>query len=146
MHLLIPEQLRTLNFKISLSKKQSDEISCSLFDKDIFDLINQDLIDYYNTPGKISNLLKLSKEKEIDLKNLSLKDLVSLLINKSYYKEDDNIKNLMYELVELFLIKKISLDYLNLSNYFLNKINEYKKFNLDDESLFLEINSKLLNG
>ncbi len=137
---------RCLNFKISLSKKQIDEISCSLFDKDIFDLINQDLIDYYNTPGKISNLLKLSKEKEIDLKNLSLKDLVSLLINKSYYKEDDNIKNLMYELVELFLIKKISLDYLNLSNYFLNKINEYKKFNLDDESLFLEINSKLLNG
>jgi hypothetical protein len=28
----------------------------------------------------------------------------------------------------------------------LKRINDFKKFNLDDESLFLEINSKLLNG
>ena len=68
-----------------------------------------------------------------------------LLINNSYYKSDDNVKSLLYDMIELFILKNISSIYSDLSSYFLTRINEYKKFNLDDESLFLEIKSKLLN-
>ena len=39
-------------------------------DKNIFDLINHDLINYYTTPGEIINLINFSKDKNIDLKRL----------------------------------------------------------------------------
>ena len=68
------------------------------------------------------------------------------MINKTYYKEDNNIKNIVYDFVEVFLLKKISIIYSDLYSYFLKRINDTKNFNLDEESLFIEINSKLLNG
>ena len=137
---------RCLNFKIFLSNKKINEINQNLFNAEITNEVNKDLIDYYFTPGMLYNLLKLSKDKKIELKNLDLNDLITLLINESYYKKDNNIKNLLYDLIEFFILKKISISYSDLSNYFLNRINNCKKFNLDDESLFLEINSKILNG
>ena len=89
--------------------------------------------------------MKFSNDKEIDLKKINLRDFLLLLINNSYYKSDDKVKSLLYDMIELFILKNISLIYSDLSSYFLIRINEYKKFNLDDESLFLEIKSKLLN-
>ncbi len=74
-----------------------------------------------------------------------MRKFLSLIIDKSYFKEDIKIKNLSYDLTEFFLLKKISVFYYDLSSYFLRKIKQTKNFNLDDESLFLEINSKLLN-
>ena len=136
---------RCLNFKISLNNQQINQINHFLFNNDLENLIHGDFIDYYNTPGNIYNLLKFAKEKEIDLKKIDLKKFLSLIIDKSYFKEDIRIKNLSYDLTEFFLLKKVSVFYYDLSSYFLKKIKQTKNFNLDDESLFLEINSKLLN-
>ena len=136
---------RCLNFKISLNNQEISQINHFLFKNDLENLIHEDFIDYYNTPGNIYNLLKFAKEKEIDLKKIDLKKFLSLIIEKSYFKEDIKIKNLSYDLTEFFLLKKISVFYYDLSSYFLRKINQTKNFNLDDESLFLEINSKILN-
>ena len=136
---------RCLNFKISLNNQQINQINHFLFENDLKNLIHEDFIDYYNTPGNIYNLFKFAKEKEIDLKKIDLKKFLSLIIEKSYFKEDIKIKNLSYDLTEFFLLKKISVFYYELSSYFLKKIKQTKNFNLDDETLFLEINSKLLN-
>ena len=68
-----------------------------------------------------------------------------MLIKDSQYKKDNNIKTLLYDLLEFFLLKKVSILYSEVSSNFLKKIRDCKKFNLDDEALFLEINSKLLN-
>ena len=38
------------------------------------------------------------------------------------------------------------LDLLTIQNYFLNKINNTKIFNLDDETLFMEFEDRVLNG
>jgi len=38
------------------------------------------------------------------------------------------------------------LDFLTIQNYFLNKINNTKIFNLDDETLFMEFEDRVLNG
>ncbi len=136
---------RCLNFKISLSNKKIEKICQNLFNQDIYDLLNKDLLHYYYTPGNLYHLLKFSENNEINLRDLELKELIIKLINDSYYKKDPQNKHILYELVEIFLLKKISIIYSEVSYYFLKKINEYKKFNLDDESFFLEINSKLLN-
>ena len=57
-----------------------------------------------------------------------------------YYNNWEN------DYLELFLLKKVSVTYFEIFSYFLKKINNVKKFNLNEESLFLEIDSKLLNG
>ncbi|MFL2894817.1 MAG: AAA family ATPase [Candidatus Pelagibacter sp.] len=137
---------RCLNFKITLSNKKILTISNELLNDNINNLINKDLLNYYFTPGKIYNLVKFSKEKEINLSDINLNSFLSLLINKAYYKEDDKIKIMVYDFVESFLLKKISIIYSDLFSYFLKRINDTKNFNLDEESLFIEINSKLLNG
>ena len=143
---IIPTLLsRCLNFNISLEHDKVNKISSLLF-KDLDDLINKDLLNYYSTPGEIYNLLKFSEEKKIDLKRISLKDFLLKLINENIYKDDKQSKTFVYNILELFLIKDISVLNSDVYNYFLRRINDFKKFNLDDESLFLEINSKLLNG
>tara|TARA_B100001063_G_scaffold240516_1_gene265651 strand:- start:70 stop:990 length:921 start_codon:yes stop_codon:yes gene_type:complete len=136
---------RCLNFKITLNNNQIRNINHSLFDDDLENLVHEDFIDYYITPGNIYNLLKFANEKQIDLKEVNLKKLLSLIIDRSYFKDDIRIKNLSYDLTEFYLLKKLSVFYSEISSYFLKKIKQTKNFNLDDESLFLEINSKLLN-
>ena len=137
---------RCLNFKISLSNEKVIFVNKLLFDDDIKNLINSDILDYYHTPGKIYDVLEFSKEKEIDLRTISLKEFLSLIIKGSYYKNDNKIKIILYDYLELFLLKKVSITYLEIFSYFLKKINNVKKFNLNEESLFLEIDTKLLNG
>ena len=144
---IIPTLLsRCINFNISLENDKVNEISSLLFDNDIDNLINKDLLNYYSTPGEIYNLLKFSEEKKINLKDINLKDFLLKLIRENIYKDDKQSKTFVYNILELFLIKDISVSNSDVYNYFLKRINDFKKFNLDDESLFLEINSKLLNG
>ena len=144
---IIPTLLsRCINFNISLENDKVNEISSLLFDNDIDNLINKDLLNYYSTPGEIYNLLKFSEEKKINLKDINLKDFLLKLISENIYKDDKQSKTFVYNILELFLIKDISVSNSDVYNYFLKRVNDFKKFNLDDESLFLEINSKLLNG
>ncbi len=137
---------RCLDFKISMSHKNISKINRNLFNSSINDLINADLINYYLTPGKIYYLIEFSKNKDIDLKNTNLNDFLSMIIKESYYKGDNAIKNIIYEYLEFFLIKNISIKYTDLFKYFLKRINDVRKYNLDEESLFIEVNKKLLNG
>ena len=137
---------RCLEFKIALSHENIANINRHLFNNSINDLINEDLINYYLTPGKIFNLIEFSKNKNIDLKNTNLNDFLSIIIKESYYKGDDSIKNIIYEYLEFFLIKNISIKYTDVFKYFLKRINDVRKYNLDEESLFIEVNKKLLNG
>ena len=65
---------RCLSFKISLSNEQSKKIINHLIEDDLINFINNDLLNYYFTPGKILNLINFAKDFEIDLKNLNLKN------------------------------------------------------------------------
>ena len=63
---------RCLTFKINFTFKQSMLVSNLILNENIFDLVNHDLINYYNTPGEIINLINFSKDKNIDLKDCTL--------------------------------------------------------------------------
>ncbi len=139
---------RCLNFKISLSNKKSIEITNSLIEGDLFELLNVDFINYYNTPGNYLNLINFSKENDIDLKKNNLKTFFELIINGNYYKKKTSIRDMLFDYLELFCSKKIDVTNNDLINYyskFLKKIYNTKKFNLDEESLFIEFESNLLN-
>ena len=137
---------RCLNFKFFLSNNISLEIANKLTNINISNQINNELLNYYISPGNIYKLFKFSEIYKLDLKNLSLKELLKKIIKENIYKKNDMPKSLFYELIEFFLMKKPSLIYSDLTNYYLNRINEIKKYNLDEESFFIEFENKLLNG
>ena len=142
---------RCLTFKINFSFDEAVYISNKLINGNIFDLINYDLINYYFAPGDIINLINFSNENNIKLKDYTLVEFLNLLIDKGYYKKNKFIKKILINFIELYFLKEYkktkSENYLlNIYHNFLGKIYNTKLFNLDDESLFLEFKSKLLNG
>jgi DNA polymerase-3 subunit delta' len=141
---------RCLTFKINLTFDQSITIVNEILNENVFNLINSDLISYYNTPGDIINLITFAKNKNIDLKNCTLINLLDLLINNGYYKKNKQVKNLLVNFIELFFLKEYKLSTSKMSllkfyHIFIKKIHNNEKFNLDEESLFLEFKSELLN-
>ena len=142
---------RCLTFKINFTFNESIAVSNQILGENIFDLINHDLINYYNAPGEFVNLINLSNEKNIDLKNCTLINFLNLLIDNGYYKKNKIIKILLINLIELFFLKEYKLSktknsLLDFYHSFIIKISNTESFNLDEESLFLEFKSKLLNG
>ena len=142
---------RCLNFKINFSFNESMKVTNLLLNKNIFELMHIDLISYYSTPGEIINLINFAEEKEINLEQYDLNSLLELFINNAYYKKNKNVKKMILNFMELFFLKEYKLrssknSFLNIYNNFLYKIHNTEKFNLDEESLFLEFKSKLLNG
>ena len=141
---------RCLIFNISLSFNKVLKITKLLLDCDIFELLNEDLISYYNTPGEFIRLIDFASTKKISLKETTLLNLLSLLIDNVYYRKNKYVKDLIINLIELYFLKKYKTSktknsILYLYQNFLNKIKNNETFNLDDESLFLEFKSKLLN-
>ena len=137
---------RCLNFNISLSNETSLRVINQLMDDDIFDHVNNELINYYFTPGNIYNLNKFAIENEINLKDMKLKEFLKKMIKENYFKKDQNFKYLFYDYLELFLKNISSIDNMDYYSYFVKKIDNLKKYNLDEESLFIEFNEKILNG
>ena len=140
---------RCINFKISLTQNQVIEIANKIIDQDIYDLINKELINYYTTPGQLLRVLKISEELEIDVKNLSLENFLSLIIKNKLYKKDKKLIELTYSFIEIYFRKKINIENIEILNFytlFLKKIINTKIYNLDEESIFMEFEDRILNG
>ena len=142
---------RCLSFRIYFTFNDFVNVTNQILDQNMLDLINHDLINYYNTPGEIINLINFSKDNSINLKDYTLMKFLNLLIDNGYYKKDKIVKIILINFIELFFLKEYKLSrtknsLLNFYHNFIKKIHNTEKFNLDEESLFLEFKSKLLNG
>ena len=140
---------RCLNFKVFLTKDQSIRIVNQLLNDDINTIINNKLFDYYATPGKLLKLIKLSKEYDLDLVNFDLNIILKTIIKDKIYKKDKSIIEIIYSFIELYFRNNISSKNINLLksyHYFLEKINNTRTYNLDEEILFMEFEDKILNG
>ena len=137
---------RCLDFKIFLSHSKSIQVSNKIIGEDIYKLINKDLINYYSTPGNITNLIKFSKDFDFNLTKYNLKDFLEYIIENTHFKKHNSFKYLFYNFVEFFLRSKNSLVNSDYYYEFLKKIDKTKKFNLDEESLFIEFKEMILNG
>ena len=120
-----------------------------LLENNVDDLINLDLLDYYNSPGDYINLLNFSNKVGLDLKKSNLKEFLFFLIDNNYYKKDIYISYSIYRYIELYLSKlvnnKNTNKICNFYSYINKKISNMNKYNLDQESFFIEIKSKLFN-
>ena len=140
---------RCLNFKIQLTTSQSFDVTNKILNTNCMDLLNDELINNYSTPGEILNLLDFANKSNVDLKEIKLKECIKNIIIEKKYKKDSSVKQLLYTLIEIYFRENISINntkLINVQNYFLKKINNTKIFNLDDESLLMEFEDRVLNG
>jgi len=140
---------RCLNFKVFLTKNQTFKIINKLLNDDMSNIFNKELFDNYITPGKLFKLTKLSKEYNLDLVNFDLNTILKTIIREKIYKKDKSLIEIIYSFIELYFRNNISTENINLLksyHYFLGKINNTKIYNLDEETLFMEFEDKILNG
>ena len=142
---------RCLKFNLHLSFSQSVEITNKILNLNILDLISEDLLHYYNTPGDFINLINFANLLNLNLKEFDLKKFLIHLIDVGYYKNNTFIKNNIYKYIELYLLKLMkgstSKNKINiLYNESIKKIADMKKYNLDQESIMIDLKTKLFNG
>ena len=140
---------RCLNFKVFLTKDQSIRVINQILNDDIYNLINDELIDNYITPGKLYKLIKFSEEYSLDFASLNLNETLKTIFRDKIYKKDKSIVETTYSFIELYFRNNISIKNINLLqsyHYFLEKINNTRIYNLDEETLFMEFEDKVLNG
>jgi len=140
---------RCLNFKIFLTYDQSIKIINQLISDDVYNLINQDLLNHFITPGKLYELLKFAEDYDLDIKNSNLDIFLKSLIAGKAYKKNKPIIQIIYSFIEVYFRNNISTKNINLFHHyhkFLKKINDTKIYNLDEETLLMEFEDKVLNG
>ena len=140
---------RCLNFKIFLTHQESLKVANNLLEGQLTDIINPELINFYSSPGNIYKLVSFGVKNNYELKEFDLKDFINLMIKDNQYKKDVIIRSLIFDFIE-FYFRKINLSITSSIyekyTYFINRISETKKFNLDEESLFLEFKDKILDA
>ncbi len=140
---------RCINYKISITNNECLNISSQLFNDKLENLMNKDLINYYFSPGDFYYLLKIANQNNYDLLNLNLKSLLKILIKQNHYKKDLLVKKMIFNLLEIYF-RQLNISFSknidNKYNYFIRKISDVRKFNLDEETLFMEFESEILNG
>ncbi len=137
---------RCINFNLSLSNEKSIEVINKLLNDDVYKFINKEFLDYYFSPGNIYNLVNFSKNKQLELKEIDLKVFLQIIISEKYYKKENSLRYLFFDFFEIFLKKTAKIIDIDYYNQFIRKIYEMKRYNLDEETFFLEFNNKILNG
>ena len=142
---------RCLIFKVNMSFDGCINTANLLLKRNIFELVNNELISYYSTPGIFIKLINFAQKNEINLNDYTLINFLILLIDKNYYKKNKFIKNIIINFIQLKFFNEYKLSkkkdsIVEFYHKFFDKIKNAEKFNLDEESLFIEFKSKLLNG
>ena len=140
---------RCIKYNLFLESEEKKVVINSLSFNDFYSDLNIDFKNIYNTPANVSILNDIFKSNDID-QSISIDDFLKLIINKSLYKKDANIRDNLSFFFELFFKKKFNFLYSNekfyyFYKYFLKKLNDYWLYNLDLESILIEFNGKLLN-
>ena len=140
---------RCLNYNIHLTTNQSFDITNKILGENFIDSLHEQMLNNYSTPGSILSLLDFANKNDFDLREINLKDLIKKIIKEKKYKKDQFIKYLLYSLIEVYFRKNVSvknIKLLKIQNYFLKRISNTKIFNLDDETLLMEFEDRVLNG
>ena len=140
---------RCLNYNIHLTTEESYSITNKILGENFKNLINEQMINNYSTPGWVLNLLSFASTNGVDLKKINLKDFIKKIIIEKKYKKDQFVKHILYSFIEFYFRQNVSsknIKLMKIQKYFLKKINNTKIFNLDDETLLMEFDDRVLNG
>ena len=141
---------RCIKFNIKLNNDQKNLVIEKLLTSSFLNELSYDFKDYFLSPGDYINLNNFLNDCKINL-DTNIEDFFRILFKNKYYKNNFFLKNNLIFFVELYFKKKFlnfnsKIDDYSNYKYFLNKINEANKFNLDIDSVIMELELKLNNG
>ena len=139
---------RCLEFKLSLLNSEVMEIVNYHIGDNIYNDINLDYINNYNSPSFLISLVKFLESNDLSINETSIEDLLIYVIKNKSYTSNEFIKEYLNLFIELFFYKNINTSKkisFKIKKYFYLKLSFVKKYNLDFESFFLEFNHKLLS-
>ena len=140
---------RSINFKINFTNKSIIEITEKIMGEEDFSNINNTYLKMYNSIGDLVFLNNFAKKYEINIKSYTVKELLNYIISKKLYKKDSELNIFIYRLIQFLLFETFYLSKDNkiydLYKYFILKMNNTIKYNLDIESLFFEFKNTLIN-
>ena len=139
---------RCIIFKKNFSLNENLKIFNQLVDDDAF-LLNNKIINNYNTVGDLIILYNFFNKNNLDINDISLKDLIEYLINYKNIKKEPDLLHMLNYFIQSYIcnlfINTKNTDYFTLYKYFIKKMSDVKKFNLDLDSFFIEFKKKILN-
>ena len=140
---------RSINFKINFTNKSIIQITKKIIGEEDFSIINHTYLKMYNSIGDLVFLNNFAKKYEINIKSYTIKELLNYIISKKLYKKDTELNIFIYRLIQFLLFETFYLSKDNkiydLYKYFILKMNNTIKYNLDIESLFFEFKNTLIN-
>ena len=140
---------RSINFKINFTNKSIIQITKKIIGEEDFSTINNTYLKMYNSIGDLVFLNNFAKKYEINIESYTIKELLNYIISKKLYKKDPELNIFIYKLIHFLLFKTFYLSKDNkiydLYKYFILKMNNTIKYNLDIESLFFEFKNTLIN-
>ena len=148
MKILDTIKSRCLEYKIDLKIKDTKLIVDNYFDEHIFEIINNELKNYYSTPRFIISLVSYLKENDLNISDTNINKLIINIIDNKHYDKHVFVKEYLNYIIELFFYNHINISKkiaFKVKKYYYSKFSNIKKFNLDYESFFLEFKDKLLN-
>ena len=140
---------RCIKFNLYLNSSDKLKIIEKISNYNFYPDLNEDFKNNYISPGDLILLYNFFNTNNIEL-NISIENFLRLVVEKKLYKKDSYIKDNLSFFIELYFNKKLfSFNYkvkiYNLYKYFLSKIYECNKYNLDVENVLIEFNGKFLN-
>ena len=140
---------RSINFKINFTNKSIIQITKKIIGEEDFSNINNTYLKMYNSIGDLVFLNNFAKKYEINIKSYTIKELLNYIISKKLFKKDPELNIFIYKLIHFLLFETFYLSKDNkiydLYKYFILKMNNTIKYNLDIESLFFEFKNTLIN-
>ena len=140
---------RSINFKINFTNKSIIQITKKIIGNEDFSTINNTHLKMYNSIGDLVFLNNFAKKYEINIESYTIKELLNYIISKKLYKKDPELNIFIYKLIHFLLFETFYLSKNNkiydLYKYFILKMNNTIKYNLDIESLFFEFKNTLIN-
>ena len=140
---------RSINFKINFTNKSIIQITKKIIGEEDFSIINHTYLKMYNSIGDLVFLNNFAKKYEINIKSYTIKELLNYIISKKLYKKDSELNIFIYRLIQFLLFETFYLSKDNkiydLYKYFILKMKNTIKYNLDIESLFFEFKNTLIN-
>ena len=139
---------RCIEYKLSLDPEYIPQIIYNHYGKDYLIKISDEFKHYSFTPGFYISLIDFCNEYKINYEKIKIDELLKKISNEKIYKTSSFVKEHIKLILQIFFIKNLNDDfflYHHLYKNILTKLNNIIKYNLDMESLFIELNNRILN-
>ena len=139
---------RCLEIKINIKKEDVELIVNNYFNNNIYDKLNESLVNFYSTPNFVISLIIYLDQNNLEISDINIKGLIKYIIDNKHYNKHSFTEEYLNYIIELFFYNHINITKnfsYKLKKYYYSKLSNIKKFNLDYESFFLEFKDNLLS-